>query len=247
MADSIRVVVNGAKGRMGSEAVKAINQAPDATLVGAIDMGDDLAKTIEAEKPDIVVDFTVPDSAFTNTCIIADSPAGGVIGTTGFSTEQIHELRQKAAMKNPGVIIAPNFSIGAILMMHCAHIIAHHMPHVEIVEMHHPFKLDAPSGTAVKTADMMAHAVKDTDVPCGTNEQRSRGEVNNNIPIHSIRLPGYLAHQEVIFGADGQTLTLRHDTYHRSCYMPGVMMAIREAMNRGGVTYGLENILFPAQ
>lgn len=247
MADNIRVVINGAKGRMGAEAVKAVSDAPDMTLAGAIDLGDNLAKTISSEKPDVVIDFTVPESAFENTCIIAESPAGGVIGTTGFSTEQIHELRQKAAMKKPGVIIAPNFSIGAILMMHCAHIVAHHMPHVEIVEMHHPFKLDAPSGTAVKTADMMAHAVKDTDVPRGTDEQRSRGEVHQNIPIHSIRLPGYLAHQEIIFGAEGQTLTIRHDTYNRTCYMPGVLMAVREAMNRGGVTYGLEHILFSAQ
>lgn len=247
MADTIRVVVNGAKGRMGKEAVKAVTEAQDMTLVAELDLGDDLKKKIENEKPDVVVDFTVPDSAFENTMIIAESSAGGVIGTTGFSTEQIHELRQKAAMKKPGLIIAPNFSIGAILMMHCSHIIAHHMPNVEIVEMHHPFKVDAPSGTAVKTADMMAHAVRDTDVPRGTEEQRSRGEVNNNIPIHSIRLPGYLAHQEVIFGADGQTLTIRHDSYTRACYMPGVLMSIREAMHRAGVTYGLENILFPAK
>lgn len=243
MADTIRVVVNGAKGRMGSEAVKAVNDAADMTLVKTTDLGDDLKTTIEKDKPDVVVDFTVPASAFDNACIIADSPAGGVIGTTGFSTEQIHELRAKAAMKKPGLIIAPNFSIGAILMMHCAHIVAHHMPNVEIVEMHHPFKVDAPSGTAVKTADMMAHAVKDTDVPHGTTEHRSRGEVHQNIPIHSIRLPGYLAHQEVIFGAEGQTLTIRHDTYNRTCYMPGVLMAVREAIGRSGVTYGLENIL----
>lgn len=245
MSDLIKVLVNGAKGRMGTETVKAVESAGDMTLVGQIDKEDDLVKSIEKLKPDVVVDFTEPDSAFDNAIKIAESNAGGVIGTTGFTTEQIHELRSKSAMKKPGLIIAPNFSIGAILMMHCAHIIAHHMPHVEIVEMHHPAKVDAPSGTAVKTADMLQHAVKNTDVPRGTAEQPSRGELHNNIPIHSLRLPGYLAHQEVIFGGEGQTLTIRHDTYNRTCFMPGVLMSIRESMTRGGMVYGLENILFP--
>ncbi|MBI1388400.1 MAG: 4-hydroxy-tetrahydrodipicolinate reductase [bacterium] len=245
MTETIRVIVNGAKGRMGSEAVKAVEGASDMQLAAALDMGDDLKQAIEKEKPAVVIDFTTPNSAFDNTMLIIESQAGGVIGTTGFTTEQIHQLRKKAEFKKPGVIIAPNFSIGAILMMHCAHIVAHHMPHVEIVEMHHPAKLDSPSGTSIKTADMLAHAVKDTVVPRGTDEEPARGLVHENIPIHSIRLPGYLAHQEVIFGADGQTLTIRHDTYNRTCYMPGVLMAVREAVKRPGLTYGLENILFP--
>ena len=244
MAEIIRVVVNGAKGRMGAESVKAVQAADDMELVASTDAEDDLKSVIADKNPDVVVDFTVPDAAYTNAKIIMNSNAGGVIGTTGFSNEHLHEMRAHAENKKPGMILAPNFSIGAILMMHCAHLIAHHMSKVEIIEKHHDKKQDAPSGTAMKTADLISHAVRKDNVPRGTSETPAYGYIYKNIPIHSVRLPGLMAHQEVVFGDEGQTLTLRHDTINRSCYMPGVLLSIRECMKRPGVTYGLENILF---
>lgn len=244
MSDSIRVVVNGARGRMGVEAVKAVDAAEDMTLVAAIDQGDDLNATLQKENADVVVDFTVPEVAYANAEIILQSRAAGVIGTTGFSMEQIHDLRMRCESKSPGMIVAPNFAIGAILMMHCAHIIAHHMPHVEIIEMHHEAKLDAPSGTARKTAELISHAVGKDNVKSTMRDNPAHGSIHCNVPIHSVRLPGFVAHQEVIFGEDGQVLRMRHDAFNRTCYMPGVLLAIRESIKLSGLTYGLENILF---
>lgn len=244
MSKTIRVLVNGAKGRMGVEAVKAVQSADDMTLVASLDKGDDLSAALANDDIDAVVDFTVPKVAYINADTILHSRAAGVIGTTGFTIEQIHDLRMRAESKNPGMIVAPNFAIGAILMMHCAHIIAHHMPHVEIVEMHHEAKQDAPSGTARKTAELISHAVDQNNVPKHYRDNEAHGYVHCNVPIHSVRLPGFMAHQEVIFGEDGQVLRLRHDTFNRSCYMPGVLLAIRESIKRSGLTYGLENILF---
>lgn len=244
MTESIRVLVNGAKGRMGVEAVKAVQQAEDMNLIAALDRGDDLATALRDSTPDVVVDFTTPESCFKNAQMILDSKAGGVIGTTGFSPENIDALRQQTQNKQPGIIIAPNFSIGALLMMRCAEIAAKHMPHVEIIELHHEAKLDAPSGTAIKTAELIANAMPSETVSRETVDNPARGCFHRNIPIHSVRLPGHMAHQEVIFGGDGQTLRIRHDTLNRTCYMPGVLLAIRECVKRPGLTYGLETILF---
>jgi 4-hydroxy-tetrahydrodipicolinate reductase len=244
MSEKIRVLVNGAKGRMGSESVNAVRAETDLELVGQIDMGDDLAQSIKDTNAQVVVDFTTPECVIKNLNIIIESGAGGVVGTTGFTTEQVVELAQKSEGKTPAVIIAPNFAIGAILMMHCSQIIAKFMPNVEITELHHDKKLDAPSGTAVKTAELIAKANQDTIVPRETFQVGPRGELYSGIPVHSVRLPGLLAHQEVIFGCEGQTLTLRHDSINRSCFMPGVVMACREAMKREGLIYGLDNLLF---
>jgi len=242
MSEKIRALVNGAKGKMGKETVNAILEAEDLALAGETDLGDDLERTIKDSKADVVVDFTSPQSAYMNAQIICASNAAGVIGTTGLTLEQVQSLVDKSQGKKPGIIIAPNFAIGALLMMHCARICAKHMPDVEIIELHHDKKLDAPSGTAIKTAEMIAEVRK--DVPRGTFELGVRGKLYSDIPLHSVRLPGLLAHQEVIFGASGQTLTLRHDSINRACFMPGVLLAIRQVINIEGLVYGLDKLLF---
>jgi 4-hydroxy-tetrahydrodipicolinate reductase len=244
VTEKLRVLVNGARGKMGSEAVHAVMSAADMMLVGQTDYEEDLRSAIKECAAQVVVDFTSPDSAMKNALIILESGAAGVIGTTGFSTENINELENLCRGRKPGVLIAPNFAIGALLLMHCSRIIVEHMPDVEIIELHHPAKKDAPSGTAVKTAEILAEARAKINVPRGTNESAARGERFHDIPVHSVRLPGLLAHQEVIFGGEGQTLTIRHDSMNRKCFMPGVLLAIREMMNREGLIYGLDRILF---
>ncbi|MBN2326551.1 MAG: 4-hydroxy-tetrahydrodipicolinate reductase [Candidatus Omnitrophica bacterium] len=244
MTQKIRVLVNGAKGKMGSEAVRAVGGAEDMEIVAQTDMGDDLAATIKSSNADVVVDLTAPSCAYANANAIIESGAGGVIGTTGFTTENIQDLTRKCGGRTPAVLIAPNFSIGAVLMMHCSQIIGRYMPDVEIIELHHPAKLDAPSGTAVKTAQLIAESRGKGNVPRGTSEPAARGERFSDIPIHSVRLPGLLAHQAVIFGGEGQTLTLRHDSLNRGCFMPGVLLGIREVVKRSGLIYGLDNLLF---
>jgi 4-hydroxy-tetrahydrodipicolinate reductase len=240
----INVIVNGAKGKMGAEAVNAVNNAEDMELVAQTDLGDDLAKSISDTNADIVVDLTAPSCAYDNAQIILNSAAGGVIGTTGFTAEQIEELTKKAKKKSPAILIAPNFSIGAVLMMHCSEIIAKHMPDVEIIELHHPTKKDAPSGTAIKTAELIEKARGNSNVPRGTSEPPARGAFYGGIPVHSVRLPGLLAHQQVLFGGEGQTLSLKHDSLNRGCFMPGVLLGVRKIMTRKGLIYGLDNLLF---
>ncbi|HQH73123.1 MAG TPA: 4-hydroxy-tetrahydrodipicolinate reductase [bacterium] len=244
MAEKIRVLVNGARGKMGSEAVRAVRGAEDMELVAETDVEDSLGEAIRDSGAQVVVDFTTPHCAFQNALAIVEAGAGGVIGTTGFTPDQIDELEIKCAGKHPALLIAPNFAIGAVMMMHCAQIIARHMPEVEIIELHHPAKLDAPSGTAIKTAELIAQARNKSIVPRGTIEPAARGERFQGIPVHSVRLPGLLAHQSVIFGSDGQTLTLRHDSINRTCFMPGVLLGIREVPHRKGLIYGLEHLLF---
>ena len=238
MTEKIRVLVNGAKGRMGSEAAKAVSAESDMELVGQIDLGDNMAESIKKTNAQVVVDFTAPQCVMANLNIIIDSGIGGVIGTTGFSAEQAAEFAKRCEGRTPAIIIAPNFAIGAILMMHFAQIAAKFMPHAEIIELHHDKKLDAPSGTAIKTAELISKANPDSIVPRGTFEGGARGELFSGIPVHSVRLPGYLAHQEVIFGGEGQTLNIRHDTISRSCFMPGVVMSCREVLKRTGLIYG---------
>lgn len=244
MPEIIRVIVNGAKGRMGSEAVNAVNAESDLELVAQIDLGDDLADTIRKTKADVVVDFTRPDCALQNVKTIIENGVGGVVGTTGFSPVQIDELTKQCENRSPAVLIAPNFAIGALLMMHCSKIAAKFMPKVEIIEFHHDKKLDAPSGTAVKTAELISKENPETNVPRETFEIGPRGDLFYGIPVHSVRLPGLLAHQEVIFGAEGQTLTIRHDSINRGCFMPGVVLSCHEVMKRKGLIYGLDTILF---
>ncbi len=243
----IRVVVNGAKGRMGQETVLAVGGADDMELVGECDLGDDLLATIRETGAEAVVDFTVPTSAMDNVLKILETDCAGIIGTTGFKPEQIGEVGKRASNRKRGILIAPNFALGAVLMMHFAEEAAKFMHEAEIMELHHAKKADAPSGTAIKTAELIAKAWRDAGVsvklPVGAGEA-PRGKVVEGICVHSTRLTGFLAHQEVIFGSEGQTLTIRHDTLSRSCFMPGVLMGIREMMKRGGFFYGLETLLF---
>lgn len=263
----IKVLVSGACGKMGKEVVNAISASNDMELVGAVDIvnvGNDIGKivlgqennvkitndlksTIQTVKPDIVVDFTQPDSAFCNTKTILEAGARPVIGTTGLKEEEIEELKSLSEKTNLSGIIAPNFTTGAVLMMMFAQTAAKYFDNAEIIEYHHNQKKDAPSGTAVKTAQLMAQI--NPNLAKGNCEEKetiqgARGGVSNgNIHIHAIRMPGYMASQEVIFGSLGQILSIRHDSVDRKCYMPGVLMAIRYVMDNNKFIYGLDNIL----
>jgi 4-hydroxy-tetrahydrodipicolinate reductase len=225
----IKVLVNGANGRMGSETVNAVSNAVDLELVGQTDMGDDLAKAIKDSKAEVVVDFTQPKVAMKNVKTIISNKAHAVIGTTGLSPANLTEIKKLCSKNRVNCIVAPNFAIGAVLMMKFAKEAAHYMPQVEIIELHHDKKLDAPSGTAIKTA-----ALIDGD---------RKNFKHKKIPIHSVRLQGLVAHQEVIFGGLGQTLRIRHDSISRESFMPGVTMAIRKVKKIKGLVYGLENLL----
>lgn len=242
----IRVIVNGAHGRMGQETVKAIQDDPAFSLVAQLDHHDDLAKKIHETKADVVIDFTTPTAVYKNARIIIEANVHPVIGTTGLSAQQIAELQELSQGKKIGGIIAPNFSIGAVLLMKYAAETARYFPHVEIIELHHDAKKDAPSGTALKTAEMIAENRR--EIPKDKTEQEilpgSRGGIKNDIHIHSVRLPGFVAHEEVIFGGNNETLTLRHDSIHRSAFMPGVILACKKVMELDSLVYGLEKLLF---
>jgi 4-hydroxy-tetrahydrodipicolinate reductase len=233
----IRVAVAGAAGRMGQTVCAAVQDAQDMELVGRADplLGVSLAQTLAADDPDVVVDFTQPDTALANALECVRAGVHAVIGTTGFDPaplerEQSDEAAQGSGRARANVLIAPNFAIGAVLMMRFAAEAARHMAKAEIVELHHDAKLDAPSGTAALTARLMAQA--------GGRQPP---------PIHSVRLPGLVAHQEVIFGDLAQTLTIRHDTIGRESFMPGVLLAVRRvATLEHPLTVGLESLLFDA-
>lgn len=242
---TINVLVNGASGKMGREVVGYVRQAQELQLVAEAVRGDDLVAKIKTSSAQVVVDFTTAANAFANASQIIAAGAHPVIGTSGLSSEQIQTLKEQCAAKKLGGIIAPNFAIGAVLLMQYARDCARYFPDVEIIEMHHAQKVDAPSATAIKTAEMIAQ-VK-TKLAVNPNEKElisgARGGRCHDIPIHSIRLPGVIALQEVIFGGLGQTLTLRHDTLNRAAFMPGVLLACQKVMELQMLVYGLENIL----
>ena len=247
--EPIRVVVAGANGRMGSETVRAITAEPDMIVAGEVHRGDDLGMILREARADVLVDFTVPESVMANLRIALAAKVVPIVGTTGLSPTDLDELRALCAENGIGALIAPNFAIGAVLLMQFAQAAAKYMPDVEIIEMHHERKLDAPSGTAVKTAALIA-AVRDAaaakgDLPGAfeTVPSSRGGRAEGNIPVHSIRLPGFVASQEVIFGGPGQRLSLRHDSIDRASFMPGVVLAIRKAASFSGLIYGLENLL----
>lgn len=269
----IPVVVNGAGGKMGREVVKAVAAAQDMTLLGAIDrnpayLNEDagtlagiepleipitndregmLAMAAQEKQPAVMVDFTHPESVYDNIRAAIAYGVRPVVGTTGLSEAQIQDLAEFADQASMGCLLIPNFCIGIVLLQQAAIAASQYFDHVEIIELHHNQKADAPSGTAVKTAQMLAELgktynqsqVKETEQLPG-----ARGAIaDEQIRIHSIRLPGLIAHQEVIFGAAGQIYTLRHDTTDRSCYMPGVLLAIRQVLSLKSLVYGLEKIL----
>jgi 4-hydroxy-tetrahydrodipicolinate reductase len=250
---------------VGQEVVKAVCQEPGMVLVGAVDIkaqtetltlpdgttapfGTKLADILESCEPDVMVDFTIAKASMPAVRLAAKKNVNMVIGTTGFSTPELDEMKKLAEANEIGIVAAPNFALGAVLMMHLAKIAGKFMDHAEIIELHHDRKLDAPSGTSLLTAKAMAEARGKAFLPPAVQDKSflppaSRGEGVEGIAIHSVRLPGLMAHQEVIFGAAGQTLIIRHDTINRECYMPGVMLAIKAVVKQKGFIYGLDKLL----
>jgi len=248
MSSRIRVGVLGARGRMGAEAVKAVTNASDLELVAALDLGDSLEQLL-SNKAEVVVDFTTPDSVMKNLEFLINNDIHAVVGTTGFDQGRIDSLTKELA-KHPkvGVLIAPNFAIGAVLMMEFAAKAARYFESAEIVEMHHPAKVDAPSGTAARTAELMTEARKESSMkpmPDATKQalEGARGSKVGDIPIHSIRAQGLVAHQEVLFGGVGETLTIRHDSLDRAGFMPGVLLGVRSVVKNPGLTHGLDKFM----
>lgn len=243
----ITVLINGALGKMGVATVAAIAHESDLQLVATTTRGDDLAEAIAQHRPDVVIDWTTPDSAFDNTQKIIASGARPVVGTTGLTTAQIALLSAQCAEKKSGGIIAPNFSIGAILMMKYAQDAAKYFPDVEIIEYHHPKKLDAPSGTAKKTAELIAKTkqAKNTsaNIDAGLKNKASRGEDYHGIPIHALRLTGVFANQTVIFGDTGETFSIQHNATDRSAMMPGLFLCCRKVMTLDHLVYGMESFV----
>ncbi|OGO07865.1 MAG: 4-hydroxy-tetrahydrodipicolinate reductase, partial [Chloroflexi bacterium RBG_13_57_8] len=261
--EQIRVLVHGASGRVGQEVVKAVCQEPGMVLAGGVDIkaadltrpdgtrapfGSDLADMIKSCEPDVMVDFSIARASLPAIRIAAKNNVNLVIGTTGFTTPELDEMKKLAEANEIGIVAAPNFALGAVLMMHLARIAGKFMDHAEIIELHHDKKLDAPSGTASLTAKAMAEARGKPFLQPAVQDMNfappaSRGLGTEGIRIHSVRLPGLMAHQEVILGAAGQTLSIRHDTINRECYMPGVMLAIKAVVKQKGFIYGLDKLL----
>ena len=241
----IRVLINGCKGRMGQEAAKAIGESDDLDLVAQTDLKDDLANVIEISKAQVVLDFTTAAVAMEVSSTIIHSGAHPVIGTSGLLPEQVDELKKLCKKQKLGGIIAPNFAIGAVLMMKFSQEAAKYFPHSEIIELHHDSKYDAPSGTAVKTANLIAGERQRLSGKITEKEiiSGARGANADGTRIHSIRLPGLVAHQEVLFGAKSQTLKIRHDSTHRESFMPGVCLACKRVTKLKELVYGLENLL----
>ncbi|REF35143.1 4-hydroxy-tetrahydrodipicolinate reductase [Thermasporomyces composti] len=245
---TIKVGVLGARGRMGSEVCRAVSAADDMELVAQVDVGDPRDQLV-AGGAQVVVDFTHPDAVMDNLRFCVDNRLHAVVGTTGFTTERLETVRGWLdGAPGVGVVIAPNFSVGAVLMMRFAELAAPHFESVEIVELHHPGKADAPSGTAARTADLVADARKAAGLgepPDATTQEveGARGARVSDIRVHSVRLAGLVAHQEVLFGGHGETLTIRHDSLSRTSFMPGVLLAVRSVVDRPGLTVGLEHLL----
>lgn len=242
---AIRVLVNGAEGKMGKITAKTIAANPDFILVQETGPSDDLFHAIEQSQADIVIDFTNSESVFKNAKIILEADCHPVIGTSGLQLAQVQQLQEIAMSKKLGGIIAPNFSLGAVLMMKYGQAIAKYFPHVEIIEAHHAGKQDSPSGTAIKTAEMLAHGRVDSIAlkPQRETIPGARGATYENIPIHAIRLPGIIANQEIIFGALGETLSIKHVTTDRECFMAGVVLACQKVKSLDRLVYGLEHII----
>lgn len=242
---SIRIIVNGANGKMGSLAAATLNNHKDFNVVATLSRQDDLGRIIEETKAEVVLDLTTAESVYANSLTIIQQGAHPVIGTSGLQDTQIEELKRKCQKKLLGGIIVPNFSLGAVLMMQFAEQAARYISDVEIIETHHTNKLDAPSGTALKTAERIVSAKKELrkQLPLKEVLPNVRGGFYEDIPIHSLRLPGFLAKQEVIFGSLGETLTITHNTIDRACFMPGVVLACQQVKHLKGLIYGLEQVL----
>jgi 4-hydroxy-tetrahydrodipicolinate reductase len=245
---TISVGVLGARGRMGSEVVGAVRAADDLELVATIDAGDPIEALVDAGAQ-VVVDFTRPDVVMDDIRFCLDHDLHCVVGTTGFDEARLAMVASWVEAKpGLGVVIAPNFGIGAVLMMRFAEQAARFFPSVEIVELHHPHKVDAPSGTAARTARLIAAARREAGLPPSPDATTdalpgARGASVDGVAVHAVRLTGLVAHQEVLMGAPGETLTLRHDSFDRASFMPGVLLAVREVGRRPGLTVGIEALL----
>ena len=244
----IKVGVLGARGRMGAEVVAAVQAATDFQLVSALDLGDSLDQLVTSGAQ-VVVDFTTPDSVMANLEFLITHKIHAVVGTTGFDDARMAKLKAlSSAHPEVGILIAPNFAIGAVLMMEFAAKAAKYFESAEIIELHHPNKVDAPSGTASRTAGLIAAARKEAELPAmpdatSTSLDGARGALVGDVPVHSVRLRGLVAHQEVLFGGLGETLSIRHDSLDRAGFMPGVLLGIRSVISRPGVTFGLEHFM----
>jgi 4-hydroxy-tetrahydrodipicolinate reductase len=243
----IKVAVIGARGRMGSEVVKAVNGAKDLELVAQLDLGDSLDALLTSGAA-VAVDFTTPDSVMANLEFLISHNINAVVGTTGFDDARIAKIKAALANSKSGVLIAPNFAIGAVLMMEFATKAAKYFESAEIIELHHPNKVDAPSGTAARTAELMSAARKEAGSPAmpdatTTSLAGARGATVGDIPVHSVRLRGLVAHQEVLLGGIGETLSIRHDSIDRVGFMPGVLLGVRKVVTHPGLTFGLENFM----
>ncbi len=261
----LRVLVIGACGKMGREVIKAVTDAEGMMVAAAVDMAgvgtdagtlagitplgvpvmDDLAAAITAHQPDVVVDFTIPSMVMGNLRTAVPLQVAAVVGTTGLTEGDVDELRALTSAAGTPVFIAPNFAIGAVLMMQFAKQAAQFFDYADVIEFHHEKKLDAPSGTALRTAALMAEAADSrlTQAAAPEHGEASRGMAIGNIRVHAVRMPGFVASQEVIFGGLGQTLTIRHDTINRESFMPGVILALRAIRGLRGVTVGLEQLM----
>jgi 4-hydroxy-tetrahydrodipicolinate reductase len=245
---TIRVAVLGAKGRMGAEVVRAVSETADLEIVAQLDLGDSLDALLSS-KAEVIVDFTTPDSVMANLEFAISHGIHAVVGTTGFTEERLATLKTLQA-KSPtvGVLIAPNFALGAVLMMEFSKQAAKFFESAEIVELHHPNKVDAPSGTSARTAELIAAARNEAGLSAAPDATTSsldgaRGAKVAGIPIHSLRVRGLVAHQEVIFGGPGETLTIRHDSLDRVGFMPGVLLGVRQVGAHPGINVGLERFL----
>lgn len=256
----IKVVVHGALGRMGREVSSAVCRQSDMQLCGAVELkavmdylplpdstqvplSTDISAIIKQCQPDVVVDFSIAQAVMPAVRIAAKQGVNLVIGTTGLTKDNLEEINQLAITHQICAVVAANFSLGAVMLMHLSKIAAKYFDNAEIIELHHDQKMDAPSGTALTTAKLMAESRGKPFVAPPGQHTVSRGELTEGISIHSVRLPGFLAHQEVIFGTLGQTLTLRHDSISRESFIPGVLLAIRAACKRKGLVNGLDTLL----
>ena len=254
---SIKVIIAGFKGKMGQAAYKMVTEDPELALAGLLDPFTDekevagvlvfnTKEELAGLQADVWIDFTTPKVAYENTRFALENGFAPVVGTTGFTPEQIEELTQLSRQKSLGGLIAPNFALGAVLLMQFAAQAAKYFPDVEIIELHHDNKKDAPSGTAIKTAELISHVRTSKQQGAADEEEflaGARGAVFDGMRIHSVRLPGLVAHQEVIFGSQGEGLTLRHDSYDRVSFMTGVNLGIKEVVKRSELVYGLEHLL----
>lgn len=242
----IRVGVLGARGRMGSEVVRAVEAAKDMEVVAAIDADDPLSGLVDA-RVEVVVDFTHPDVVMDNLSFCIENGIHCVVGTSGFDQSRLDAVSALLAdQPSVGVLIAPNFGIGAVLLMRFSEIAARYYESAEIIELHHPRKADAPSGTAAHTARLIAAAREGMDpMPDATTQEEpgARGAVVDGVRVHSLRISGMIAHQEVVFGGESETLTLRQDSLHRTSFMPGVVLGVREIVSRPGLAVGLDKYL----